>query len=86
MLVRHTVLRVGTILVRTYRTIGKQHVQTQNDVNKRNKTQQNEPYGLVNIVQTLHTLRQTEPCIGNEDNETNQHTKTKTASRIGSRA
>ena len=60
-LIWHTVLRIFTILIRTYRTIGKQHVETEYPPDDRNTANEYQPTGLVQVMQPLHALRQREP-------------------------
>ena len=46
-LIRHTVFRICSVRIRTYRTICKQHIQCKNPTNDRHTAQQNQPTGFV---------------------------------------
>ena len=46
-LIWHTVFRICTIRIRTYRAICKQHVQCKNPTNNRYTAQQNQPTGFI---------------------------------------
>ena len=76
---------VFTILIRTYRTIGKQHIETEHPSDDRNTANEYQPTGLVQVMQPLHALRQREPYRGYSRYDTNQDTKQGTTCGTGSR-